>query len=91
MSGVRTEKAGAALATALGGDESPADAEAGRSLLLGLIRLHELGALAFQGDANLSTAPGPTKPGPVVRSARSFETGDAYNIASLSASEAESA
>lgn len=88
MSEVRTEKAGAALAAALGGDESPAGADAGRALLLGLIRLHELGALAF--NAELSTAPGPTKPGPVVRSAPGLATGDAYNIASLSASEAES-
>ena len=88
MSGSRTEEAGAALAAALGGDGSPAGAEAGRSLLMCLIRLHELGALEF--DAEPSTAPGPTKPGPVVGSASLALTGDAYNIASLSASGTES-
>lgn len=89
MSEVRAEKAGAALASALGGDGSPASAEAGRALLLGLIRLHDLGALTFTSE--LSTGEGPTKPEPVDRSALGPATGDAYNIASLSASEAESA
>ena len=62
--------AGAALGALLGGRDSAARDARGRSLLLALIRLHELGALSF--DARTSEAVHRARPldepGPVVRS-----------------------
>lgn len=84
-----------ALAAALGGATGPLSADAGRAALLALIRLHELGALRFNSDAELAhrcrpldepAAVGGCDPVPV----EGPETGHAYNMASLFTSQGES-
>jgi hypothetical protein len=74
--------AGSALARALEARlGAPVAPEQGRALLLALIRLNELGALAF--SPHLSTVPGPEgQPGAVVRcdQAQPDRTAPAYNM-----------
>lgn len=69
MSAGGDRKAGAALGAVLGERDSAAGDARGRSLLLALIRLHELGALRF--DARTPEAVHRARPldesGPVVR------------------------
>lgn len=69
MGGEAKKRAGAALGAVLGGSDSAAGDAVGRSLLLALVRLHELGALSF--DARTPEAVHRTRPkgepGPVVR------------------------
>jgi hypothetical protein len=90
----QAEQAGEALARAL--EEragAPVGTEQGRSLLLALVRLNELGALAFDVRPQLSTVPGPEgQPGAVVRcgEAQPLETAPAYNMGSLFASGGDS-
>lgn len=85
-------RAGDALASALGGTAGPRSADAGRFALLTLVRLHELGALTFSDGSELSTVPGPIQPGAVVTSdpAQAGQTGHPCNMASLFASEGDS-
>jgi hypothetical protein len=78
----REDIAGSALARALEARlGAPVAPEQGRTLLLSLIRLHELGALSFAPQ--LSTVPGPEdEPGAVVRcdQAQPDRTAPAYNM-----------
>jgi len=88
------KKAGDALASALGGAGGPHSTDAGRALLLALVRLHELGALAFDTEndpdraAAVHRARPQAEPGPVVGCdpAQAGQTAHAYNMGSLSAS-----
>jgi len=73
----------------LGGAAGPLGTDVGRSLLLALIRLHELGALSFDdGLAAVHRARPQAEPSTVVGcgEARPSETAHAYNMGSLSAS-----
>lgn len=92
MSVDRSRQPGDALAAALGMAEGQPGVADGRSLLLALIRLHELGALIFDdGLAAVHRARPSGEPGPVVRcdEAKPRETAPAYNMGSLSASDSD--
>jgi len=76
-------RAGDALASVLGGAAGPLDTDVGRSLLLALIRLHELGALEFDtGLAAVHRARPQAEPSTVVGcgEAKPSETAPAYNM-----------
>jgi hypothetical protein len=86
---IETRRAGDALASALGGAAGPHSTDAGRALLLALIRLHCLGALSFRSHAEAVHGPRPEgEPGAVVGCgpATPGPTAPTYNMGSLSAS-----
>lgn len=79
----QAKRAGDALAALLGGGASPASSDAGRALLLALVRLHELGALDFTTSTEAVHGPRPEgEPGAVVGygAAQPSETAPAYNM-----------
>lgn len=76
-------KAADALGALLGEGASPAVSAAGRSLLLALVRLHELGALDFDTDAAAVHGRRPEgEPGTVdgCCSAQPSQTAPSYNM-----------
>lgn len=83
MSERNGKKAGDALASVLGGAAGPLDTDAGRALLLALVRLHELGVLTFATDSAAVHSPRPNgQPGAVVGcgEAKPSQTVPAYNM-----------
>lgn len=83
MSGTGSRRAGDALASALGGAAGPLSTDAGRALLLALVRLNSLGALSFDSNAEAVHGPRPEgEPGAVVGCgpATSGPTAPTYNM-----------
>ena len=86
---IETRKAGDALASVLGEAAGPHGTDAGRALLLALIRLHSLGALSVRSHAEAVHRARPqAEPSTVVGCgpATPGQTAHAYNMGSLSAS-----